>query len=194
MFKSAFRYFFALVFRVCFRAKIYGRENLPKNEGFILAGNHVSFLDPIALGSILPLRVNFMARHSLFRNPIIGTIISICGSFPVKRGTADIGAIKEAIRRVKKGGILVVFPEGTRSGNKNFAEPKAGVGFLASKINAPVVPVFVRGTAEALPRSSGFIRFNKVFIYIGKPMRFNENMEYSVIAERVMAGIAELAC
>ncbi len=193
MFKSIFRYSFALAFRIFFRVKIYGSENIPSKDGFIFASNHVSFLDPIAVGAILPLRVNFMARHTLFRNPIIGLIISICGSFPVKRGTADIWAIKEAIHRVKNGGALVVFPEGTRSRTKSFLEPKAGIGFLATKINAPVVPVFVKGTAEAFPRDSRRMRFNKVFIYIGKPMRFDKNLDYSVIAERVMDGIAALA-
>ncbi|MCX5696468.1 MAG: lysophospholipid acyltransferase family protein [Candidatus Omnitrophica bacterium] len=193
MFKPIFRYSFALAFRILFRVKIYGRENIPRYEGFIFAGNHVSFLDPIAVGSIVPLRVNFMARHTLFRNPIIGSIISICGSFPVRRGTADIWAVKEAIRRVKNGGALVVFPEGTRSHTKSFLEPKAGIGFLAAKINAPVLPVFVKGTAEALPRDSRRIRFNKVYIYIGKPMRFDKDLDYSVIAGRVMDGIAALA-
>jgi 1-acyl-sn-glycerol-3-phosphate acyltransferase len=192
MFKSAFRYIFALAFRICFRVKIYGRENLPGKEGFILAGNHVSFLDPIALGSILPLRVSFMARHSLFRNPIIRGVISICGSFPVKRGTADIGAIKEAMHRIRAGGILVVFPEGTRSSAKNFSAAKAGIGFLAAKIMAPVVPAFIKGTAEALPRGAKFPRFNRVFIYIGKPLRFDRDLEYSAIAERVMQGILAL--
>src|SRR3989338_6109837 len=81
--------------------RVYGAGNVPRKGGFILAGNHVSHLDPPALASASPRVLHFMARDTLFNNRVLGWIIGSCNSFHVRRGEADLGAIKEAVRRLK---------------------------------------------------------------------------------------------
>lgn len=181
------------LFKLLFRLKVYGKEYVPKEGGFILASNHTSYLDPIVLGVACPRKLNFMAKEELFENPVFSWIISLLGAFPVKRDSADLSAIKEAMRRLKKGMALVLFPEGSRRFNGYIPEPYAGIGFLSIKLNVPVVPVFIHGTDKALPKNARFIRLNKISLRFGKKMFFGKDMTYSKVAQTVMARINQLA-
>ena len=100
--------------KIFFPIKTTGREHLPRQGGYILASNHVSNLDPVILRLSTKQKLHFLAKESLFKNKIFGALIACLGAFPIRRDSADIGALKEAIRRLKKGHPLLVFPEGTR--------------------------------------------------------------------------------
>jgi len=174
--------------------KVYGKENLPKTGGFILASNHVSNLDPVAVGVACPRALNYMAKDSLFNNSVASWALYKSNAFPLKRESADLSAIKEAIRRVNLGGGLLLFPEGTRAPDGSVHEPQAGVGFLAAKLNVPIIPAFVKGTYEALPRGAKFIRPKRISVYFGRQIHVERGLPYEQIASIVMDDVRRLAC
>ncbi|HKH30731.1 MAG TPA: lysophospholipid acyltransferase family protein [Gaiellaceae bacterium] len=142
------------VIRGLFRERVRGLENLPEG-GFVLAPNHVSSLDPWPLG--IPLwpqrQLNWMAKSELYK-PVIGTLISWGGAFPVRRGTGDEEAIETAVERVKDGEVVVIFPEGTRQRKglvkRRQARPRTGAARVALRAGAPLVPAAIGGTDRLL--------------------------------------------
>jgi len=183
-----------IIFKILFHIKATGRENIPRSGGFILASNHASYLDPIAVGVACPRKLNFMAKEELFRKPLFSKYLFSIKVFPVKRASADLSAIKEAMRRVRRGEGLVLFPEGSRRFDTASKEPYAGIGFLAAKLNVPVIPAFVRGTDEALPAEAKFIRLTNVSVCFGKQISIERRMPYQDIASHIMDNIRHLSC
>ena len=194
MLYSILRLLSAIILKIlfCFRAK--GLEHIPKKGGFILASNHVSYLDPVTLGVACPRKLNFMARHDLFFSPLFSWLISTLGAFPIKRDSADHSALKEALRRLKNGNALVLFPEGSRGINGISNQPQAGIGFLAIKLDVPVIPAFIKGTERALPKGAKFIRPNKISVHFGKQISIERRMPYQEIAKQIMESIGHLSC
>ena len=194
MIHTVSRFICFLISKFFFSISWHGRENIPKKGGFIIASNHVSYLDPVMVGVACPRKLNYMARHDLFSNRLFSGWLFSVGAFPVKRKTADISALKEAIKRVKEGKGLILFPEGGRvesiTANK---KPEAGVGFLASKLDVPVIPAFVKGAEKALPRGASFFRLEMISVYFGKQVRIDTKMPYQDIADTIMADIRQLA-
>ena len=133
--------------------EVTGWEGVPAGA-CLFASNHQSMLDPPLVGSSLPREISFIARRSLFDNPVFGFVIRACHSIPVDRGEADIGAIRAALNALASGEGLLIFPEGTRSHDGDITEPKAGAGLLACKSGVPVIPIRIRGTRDILPRGS----------------------------------------
>jgi 1-acyl-sn-glycerol-3-phosphate acyltransferase len=183
-----------LLCKIFFRFQSKGRENIPKRGGFILASNHLSYLDPVALGVACPRKLNFMAKEELFVNPFFSWFVSTLGAFPVKRDSADLSALKEAIRRLNKGMVLVLFPEGSRRFDGVSSEPQSGIGFLAVKLNVPVIPAFIKGTEVALPKGAKFIKPAEISVQFGKQILIERRMPYQDIARLIMEKIRHLAC
>lgn len=142
-------------------------RHVPRDGGVILASNHQSFLDPVLVAVPLHRGVTFMARDTLFRFFPFRLLISSLGAFPVQRGTADLGAMREAIRRLEAGQALLVFPEGTRTKDGRVGRMRAGIGLLASRARVPVVPVRISGAFESWPRSSKLPRPKPVTVRYG---------------------------
>ena len=140
--------------RLLFRERAQGVENLPSG-GFVLAPNHVSNLDPWPLGMPLwPRRqLHWMAKVELYK-PVLGTLISWGGAFPVRRGEGDEGAIDTAVERVHAGDIVVIFPEGTRKEKglikRHQSRPRTGAARVALRSGAPLVPAAIGGTDRLL--------------------------------------------
>jgi 1-acyl-sn-glycerol-3-phosphate acyltransferase len=134
--------------------KLTGLEAVPRSGPLIVACNHVSVVDPPLLASSLaPARkVRFMGKKELFENRPLGWFLKQMGSIPLDRSGADMGAMREALDVLQKGGCLGIFPEGTRVKPGEKRAPKQGVSFLAAKTGALVLPVRVLGTAE-FPRA-----------------------------------------
>src|SRR3989338_2002179 len=129
------RFICFLISKIFFRISAQGRKNMPKKGGFILASNHVSYLDPVMVGVACPRKLNYMARHDLFSNHFFSFWLYNVGAFPLIRKTGYISALKEAIKRLNDGEGLILFPEGGRVENiTSNKRPLAGVGFLASKV------------------------------------------------------------
>jgi len=153
-----------------FRARVFGRRNLPERGGAILACNHQSYLDPIFLGLRVTRPVHYMARESLFRWPVFGALIRSLNAFPVKRGLADLAAMREAVRRLRAGAFLVVFPEGTRTRTGEMGPLHAGVGAMARRAGVPVVPAVVEGAFAAWPRHRRWPAPKTVWVAFGRPL------------------------
>jgi 1-acyl-sn-glycerol-3-phosphate acyltransferase len=163
-----------------------------------VASNHASFFDPIIVGIGAPRKLNYMARDTLFRNKIFARLLHWVAALPLKRDGSDIDAFKMVLNKLSQGKAVLVFPEGTRSRNGNLQRPKAGIGFLEANSSALILPCYVKGSLDALPRHSILPKFSQVSVYYGKPLRFgkdftgNKRARYMYIAEQVMSAIANL--
>jgi 1-acyl-sn-glycerol-3-phosphate acyltransferase len=156
--------------QVYFSLERNGRKNIPKKGPVILASNHRSFLDPFVVGCCVWRPVYFVAKKELFEKPWQGWILNRLGAFPVKRGESDEESMATARGVLERGGVVVIFPEGTRHKKGPLGRPKRGVGRLALETGAPVVPIAVMGSDRA--RRGWKIRPVWVRVRCGKPLRF----------------------
>lgn len=185
------------LFGIVFRLRVIGRENVPPTGPCVIAANHASFLDPPLVGVAVRCRpVRFMARDSLFRFRPFGWFLRKVMVIPLARERGDVGALRQGIAVLKAGGVLGLFPEGTRSPTGELQPAKGGVGFLIAKAGAPVVPVYVDGSYRALPRHRKWIRPTRITVRIGPPISpaevLSHGKDYEAIAARVMSAIAAL--
>ena len=111
-----------------------------------------------------------MARDSLFRNFAFRWLIRSLNAFPVRRNTADLRAIKEALRRLKAGRLVLLFGEGTRTRDGRIAPLESGIVMLARKAHVPVIPVTIDGAFEVWPRHHKLWRFGTIRVIYGQPM------------------------
>lgn len=157
------------LFRGYFRFESEGAENVPKQGGAIIAPNHKSFSDAFFVGVALPGRqIRFMGKRELFAGRFGPTLLKL-GAFPVDRGASDELAIETARQILRDGGILVMFPEGTRvRDSDDLGVPKKGVARLAIETGVPIVPCAITG-AEKLRRGA-FVRPGKVRLVFGEPI------------------------
>ncbi len=190
----------SLLFRLFYDLRVRGRENVPKRGAVIIAPNHLSYLDPMLLSVACPRILNFMAKHELFKNPLFGMLIKTLNAFPVTRGKADLGAVKHALKLLRSKQVLMIFPEGTRSVTGRVQDQaESGVGLMAARSGAVVVPVFLQGTREAMPAEGGVKVFKKLRVVFGAPMRFADDgldprakQDHQLFANRVLGRLKEL--
>lgn len=128
-------------FKLIYRMKYVGRENVPENGAYILASNHRLATDPIMLGMGLKRQVLFMAKEELFKNKFISWFLRKLGAFPVSRGKADTGSIRHFEKALENGALMGIFIEGTRSKDGEFLPPKNGCSLIAWDTKTPVIPV-----------------------------------------------------
>jgi len=133
--------------------RVFNRHYEPAGDGAVYICNHQSFLDPILMSFALRRPMNYMARDTLFRLPAFGRMIASVNAYPVKRATADTGALKESMRRLKAGGQVAVFAEGTRTPDGRIGGLLPGVALLAQRAAQWTVPVVIEGAFECWPRS-----------------------------------------
>ncbi len=193
--------FFRIVFKVFFRLKIMGVENVPKDGPALIYANHQSFIDPPLVGAALKRPIHYMARHDLFTVPVFGWLIAQVNAFPVNRsGVADPGAFKHIQRLLDQKEIVLVFPEGTRSRDGFFQKPLPGAGLIAYQAKGiPIIPCYVDGSREVLPRGSRFVHYHPLKIIYGKPVDFSAYYQkekskdlYREMSARIMQEIANL--
>lgn len=191
MFYYIAKYIVLAIIKVIYRVQIEGIENIPKKGPIIVCPNHISFLDPPIIGALLNRRIYFMAKAELFKNPILGFVLSKgLGAFPVKRGTSDLSAIKTALNHLKNGQAIGMFPEGTRSKNGILQKAEPGVSMLAIRGHAAVIPVGIK---------SNYRLFSKIIIRIGKPINLDKYLnsklssnDFALIGEEIMTEISKL--
>ena len=194
------QYFSFLYFKIFHRFEITGIENIPISGPFILASNHLSFLDPPVVGCKVNRNLHYFARSSLFVGPL-GFLIRRLNSIPVNRDQLDFKTLKTTLKVLKDGHPLLVFPEGTRSLDGKISSGKKGIGLLVKKSKCPVFPVRIRGTFEILGKGKIFPRIGrKIFLSYGKELSYeyltakHENGfdTYDLISERVIRAIKNL--
>ncbi len=152
-----------LVEKMLYKVEYIGEENIPENGGFILASNHVNALDPvfIALG-MKKRQLHFMGKKELFENPVVKFFLSKLNGFPIVRGGADSEALNYAIRIVKEGYVLGMFPEGTRSKDYKPARAKSGVAVIAKEAKADILPVAIYTSDDMKKGTKLTIRYGEL--------------------------------
>ena len=139
--------------------------------GAIIAPNHVSYLDPQLISGSWPGSITFFAGSHLFQKPILGILLRMLCCHPVEKGN-ELATIRTAIKLLKQGKKIVLFPEGTRSNDGVLKPLRSGVAFLALQSRCPVIPCYISGTYQAWPRSKKWPRFFgvKTICHFGRPI------------------------
>lgn len=192
MFYSFFKILCRLFFgKICGTA-VMGAENIPKSGGFILAANHITNWDPPFLGTFIDRVVNFMGKEELFKNPVMAAICRGLHVFPVKRGAADKNAIKTAVKVLKSGDCLGIFPEGTRSKTGKLGKAEMGVSVIAAMTKAPIIPAAIVGTDKIFGKK----KFPRLAVVFGSPLHFEGNAKDKEVlndfAQKIMFEISKL--
>ncbi|MCE5198881.1 MAG: lysophospholipid acyltransferase family protein [Armatimonadota bacterium] len=188
----------AMICRIFGRWQVIGHENIPNTGGVLLCGNHVSYIDPPALGARTGRPVHFMAKLELFQIPVMGPAIRGVGAFPVKRGTADRGALKKAIELLQSGEVVGMFPEGQRTMDGKLKAAEAGVGMIVLRSKVPVIPVALVNTEKLLPPHSFLFHFSRVKVVYGKPIHLDDLYDQGgreaveEVGRRIMAAIGQI--
>ena len=126
--------------------EVVGREHVPMEGPLILASNHLNNADPPMVALAVPRHPTFMAKQEMIKWPIVGPAFRMFGAFPVRRGEADLSALRAATEIVNSGAMLVMFPEGTRSRTGGLTKGHAGTALIALRTGAPVLPVAITGS------------------------------------------------
>lgn len=197
--------FFRTLFSTYFRCRFYNAERVPKEGPVILASNHASFIDPPLVGAGFNRMVNYLARNTLFDVPVLASLLRSWKVVPVDREGGGGAGLKAILDRLLQGGVILLFPEGTRTSDGNLRPAKSGVGLTVIKSSAPVVPVRVFGTFEAYGRKMKVPRPKSLVVKYGKPMDFQSLREeaktcskqrlkeiYQQVADEIMTAIAAL--
>jgi len=181
------------IYRLLFRIEMVGFENIPKDKNFLVIPNHLSYFDPPLIAAFLPVDMAYMAKASLFRVPIVGSVIKAFGAFPVKNTGSDMSAVKLAIRILKGGKSLTMFPEGRRVKTPGvLGKGKQGAAMIAAKAGVGFLPVGIETTYKFR---------SKVKLTVGEYIDFSQYSEKRLSSEELqqvtdeilMPKIAELA-
>lgn len=183
MLYSICRSLLRVIYAVLYRFEASGLENIPATGPVVLCSNHISLLDPTTVGTKVSRKVHYMAKAELFSVPLFGPFIRALGAFPVKRGGVSKEAIRSAIALLQEGGVMGIFPEGTRNAATGMG--KKGAAMIAIRSQATVIPVAIIGNYRP---------FRKMKIRYGQPIDLtaiiNEDSSTDVL-ERITDAIMD---
>lgn len=188
--------FFARFF---FHLKVLGHDRIPKQGGVLIASNHVSYLDIPLLGCAMKRKAHFIGKVELLRNPMMVFLFRYLNGIPIKRGGMNRKAFQEIADRLKRGEVVVIYPEGGINKSGDLKRLKPGIGMLVAMTGVPVVPALIKGTEKALPDGAKWIRRHPVTILFGHPMDFQPRLDeengkslYQQISREVTLGFKQL--
>ncbi len=175
------------LFRIIWGIRSIDAHNVPPAGPVIIACNHIAYLDPPAVGVACPRPIAYMAKHELFEIPLLGPLIRVLGAFPVDRSRGDVASMKTALGVLKSGGVLGIFPEGTRNKERRKIDPGLGLAMIAAKTGATVIPTFVAGTADARTFARFTVRFGEPLPIAGGRKASREDLAKwsDVLMERI---------
>jgi 1-acyl-sn-glycerol-3-phosphate acyltransferase len=171
-----------LVARAITRVRVEGDlDAIPRDGPVILAANHISNADPVIVGAWLTprlgRRIHWLGKREMFDWPIVGWVARNGGVVPVDRGGADVEAFRTAARVLEAGGVLMVFPEGTRSPTGELQPPKDGLAMLALRTGATIVPIGISNTDRVWPKGRRIPRLGgHATMRIGEPFRLADHL------------------
>ncbi|SCL71217.1 1-acyl-sn-glycerol-3-phosphate acyltransferase [Micromonospora citrea] len=191
------------VLRLCWRPTVHGLSHVPRAGGAILAGNHLSVADELFLGAVVPRHIAFWAKAEYFsgrglRGGLTRAVVAGMGAIRVERGggRAALAAFDAAVPVLRAGGLVAVYPEGTRSPDGRLYRGRTGVVRLARQAGVPIIPVGVLGTDEVQPVDARFPRLGVVTFRFGEPIdvtgRTDGPAAIRAVTDEVMARIQEL--
>ena len=154
-------------FKLLFKGRVVNPERISASKPVLVVANHGSYLDPPLLGACLDWPVSFMAKAELFRLPLLGSIVRSLGAIPVRRGHVDRKTFSACSDQLRRGWLVALFIEGTRSADGRVHRPRNGAALLAARTQLPLLPVAIVGSHRALPRGSRRPRPVPVHIRIG---------------------------
>lgn len=186
--------------RLAREIEVVGLENVPRSGAAILAGNHISWVDPVLLACWLTPAtgrpINWMGKAEALRWPIVGAFLRANGVFGVRRGAADLEAFRLAEQVLANGHLLGIYPEGTRSRDARLAPFREGAALLALRSGAPILPVAVSGTDRLWRRGSLLPRrVDRIRLVVGAPLRLVRGEGRDAVAraaEEMRAAVAAL--
>lgn len=199
-FYGFFHQFAFACYQAWFRGEVAGLDHIPRSGPFLIAANHASHLDPPIVGCQVDRQMRFFARKTLWSNPVASWWLDRVECIAVDRDSGDVGAIRRVLQALHEDRAVVLFPEGTRSPDGTLQRPKAGVGLMACKTGAPVVPCRVFGSHAAFGRGAALPRLGTpVSVVFGPPIAAAQYDEpaagkerYQIASERIFARIAAL--
>jgi 1-acyl-sn-glycerol-3-phosphate acyltransferase len=149
-----------------FKFEVRGAEHIPRTGAAIIASNHASYLDPPLIGMAIPRPIFYFAKEELFRT-LFGSALKIVNAIPVNRDQLDRKTLRTVLSVLAQGEMILMFPEGTRSESGDLQEGRPGTGFIAYQAKVPVVPAYVGGSFDILPRGGKFFRFTQCTVTFG---------------------------
>ena len=180
--------FLRLVLWALFGLRVKGRENIPRRGGVIIAANHISLADPPFIGSVCRREAHYWAKEELFRRKAFAALIRAYRAFPLKRDGVDREAIGRAIKLLRSGHALLLFPEGSRQKGGELGPGRPGVGLIATKTGVPVVPAFIQSSDHL---GQAILRKRRLRITFGQPLKAKKG-DYKEFARQIMGRIREL--
>ncbi|MDZ7859953.1 MAG: (d)CMP kinase [Candidatus Krumholzibacteriota bacterium] len=162
------------LYRFIFGLKIYGKENLKYKGGFIFASNHSSLSDPPIVATSLKRKLWILAKKELFETPVFSALLRKYRAVPIDRDSFDRSALSTVINKLKEKESILMFPQGTRSKDNMVEELKVGIGFIAMRARASIIPVYLRGSNHLL---RAMLRREKLELIIGPPILLNDSYE-----------------
>ncbi|HKW86145.1 MAG TPA: lysophospholipid acyltransferase family protein [Nitrospiraceae bacterium] len=183
--------------RLLFHYRAVGREHVPRQGGVLVAANHASYLDIPLLGCGIPRRVAFLGRQDLF--PGFRWLFRWLGWIPIRLDRLDREGFGKAIRLIRSGRVVAIYPEGRRTTDGRLQPGRQGIGIIVAETGCLVIPAYISGTREALPVGASWIRCHPVQVTYGEPIDFTTDTPrysgkefYRHVSRTVMAKIAEL--
>ncbi len=171
------RILFRLVGVTLYGIRFRGRERLPPTGPVLVCANHQSYFDPFIVGMIFKRRLNYLARKSLFRFALFRWLLEFLDAISLERDGLGIAGIKECLRRIKHGEVVLIFPEGTRTRDGDVGSLQPGFVMLARRGGVTVLPVGIDGAYDAWPRNSPLPRLSPVRVCVGEPLTAKDIQE-----------------
>jgi 1-acyl-sn-glycerol-3-phosphate acyltransferase len=172
-----------------YHLRYWGVKNIPRTGGVLIVSNHQSYLDPLLVGMGCPRPVNYVARESLFRFKPFGWLISSVNAFPIDREGIGLAGIKEALKRLKRGEMVLIFPEGTRTRDGEIGRLRPGFTTLAVRSKSAILPAAIEGAYRYWPRSQMIPRPGRIRVCYGQPIMPEE---YANLDERELLEFVEI--
>jgi 1-acyl-sn-glycerol-3-phosphate acyltransferase len=165
------------------RIEVIHSERIPADPGYVLVANHQNYMDPFYVGAILPHQPFFMAKQEAFDHWFLGRVLRAFEAFPVKRTQNDLKAIKFGIKVLQEDKVLGIFPEGGRRQEKDFSDLKLGAAYFAQKTGKPIVPMYIAGSEQAVPKKNSLPRPVKIRIYVGELIQVQQGQDYKTLGD-----------